>query len=527
MPNQQNEHVITQEQAQDVMDRALKLASEKLASEPLVAEVILKQLLKCDPKCVDGLVLYGLAKHRLGKNEEAVEIFHLALELDSNNAYVYNNLGVAYGALGEHERAIEFLQKALSLKENDFLFLNNLALQYRHIGEYEKAIDCLNRAISVNSSDPQLWTNLGGVYGELKDMDKTIYCLKHALDCDCDYAAAHVDLAFAYFLKGDWENGFREYEWRFKYFPQLLYYKKAYDQTKKWDGKSSLEGKTILVYAEQGMGDAIQFVRYAKHLSNLGAKVIFHCNKSLGSLFLRVDGVHDVCHCNIVTGPLSDMPEYDYQCPSMSIPYLLNDYRIKGTPYIFPFAKAADKMKRIINECYSNYRLKIGIVWAGSPAHPHDARRSIHLKHFRPIHDLPGVKLFSLQINSSAHVYDPKNDFGNSLRKSARVVDYTSGAEDMKIVDMTNVIQTFDDTCTVLHGLDLVVACDTAIVHLAGAMGKPCYVAIPYNPDWRWGLEGGTTPWYDSIRLFRQKQRDNWEQVFCDIRDAIVKNYLS
>jgi tetratricopeptide (TPR) repeat protein len=522
------------DRANDIMEEAVEKAGELLHSKPHIAEVILKQLLRCDPEHLSGLQLLGLCKHRMGENAEAVEIIQTALDLDPDNADNWNNIGIAYGGLCNPERAIQCIKKAIELKPDHFLFKNNLALRYRDIGDYDRALNLMKEALAIEEK-PQLWLNLGGLYGELRDIDKAEDCFARAAKMEPNYAAAYVDLAFAYHLKGDWKKGFAAYEWRFNYYPQMKFYLDAYDMSKIWDGDGDVQGKRFLIYSEQGLGDCIQFVRYAKDLKALGAHVTIHCPDNLETLVRRVEGVDATSTRDIVNNKGPEFPEYDYQFSMMSFPYLLKSDKIDGTPYIKP---ATESFREYVQKEYGS-TFNIGIVWAGSPAHPHDQKRSIPLKHFEKIADVPGVRLFSLQMDLRPRQYgvtyrsvtdgnpEAKDHMVDKFQKEKGVVDYCEGCENLKLVDLTKMVQNFDDTATVIAGLDMVICCDTAVAHLAGAMGVPVWVLVAYNPDWRWTLNGEMTPWYDSMRLFRQTERDNWSEVFERVQKELHAFVLS
>ena len=494
---------ITPERANEIMEEATTKAAELLSTKPKIAEIILKQLLKVDPEHYNGLSLLGLTKHRLGKNAEAVEIIQTTIELDPQDADNYNTLGLAYAGLGKHERAIESIKKAIELNPSQHLFLNNLALQYRIVRDYPKAIATLEHAISLFPDSANMWSNLGGIHGELKDIQKAMKCFQEALEIDPYFAPAHVDLAFAHHLLGEWQAGFKHYDWRFEYFEQMKYYLNAFDQRKRWNGKDSLEGKKILIYAEQGLGDCIQFMRF---LPLLNCDVTVHCPPTLNRVVSRFATPFN---CDIVDNPNIVLPEHDYQCAIMSLPYLLNIHDFSGKPYI----SSNSNFRSVLEKDYPA-KLRIGLVWAGSPAHPHDQKRSIPLKHFREICSLPNVRVFSLQFDMRPRKY------GFDMRPCAegKVIDFAEGCEDMKLVDLTTVIQDMEDTVNILAGLDLVIACDTSIVHLAGAIGIPCFLLLPYNCDWRWCVSGDKTVWYDSVELFRQPDRDDWSTPISAIK---------
>jgi hypothetical protein len=295
----------------------------------------------------------------------------------------------------------------------------------------------------------------------------------------------------------------------------------SFDQKKLWNGEADINGKRVLIYGEQGMGDIIQFSRYCKDLKARGATVIMQVPECMAAILGRLDGVDEVNTHDIFTNTGTGLGEYDYQFSLMSAPHLLKTESLDGSPYIKPATTAfRDHMKAEYPDTFN-----VAVVWAGNPAHPHDQRRSIPLKHFKPLHDVEGVRLFSLQMdvrkrqygstvrNMSAEQAGVKDSCMERFLAQRDVVDYCEGCEDMKLVDLTKMIQSFEDTATILHGVDLVICCDTATGHLAGAMGVPVWMMIPFNPDWRWTLTGETTPWYDSMRLFRQKDRDSWQEL--------------
>jgi len=515
------------ENAESIMKRAIETASDFLTSKPLSAELILKQLLKCNPENHQALQLLGLVNHRMGKNSEAVEIFESALEMEPENADNWNNISLAYGGLQQHEKSIECLEKAIRYNPNRYVFYNNIALQYRECNRYDESIASLEKALSIQE-EPQIFINLGGVYGEIKDLKLAKECFEKSLVLNPRCSAGHLDMAYTYFLMGDWSMGFKEYQWRFDYHPQLQHYLRNYDADRIWTGQS-LDGKRILIYGEQGVGDTLQFCRYCRLLKEQGAYVILHCNNALNNLLERFDGIDETINIDLVHKSDVEFPEYDYQCAIMSLPYLLAVPSISGEPYLEP---ATTKFKEQIQSKHGN-TFNIGVVWAGSPAHPSDNKRSMQLKNFKPLEATEGVQLFSLQMDARKRKYgwqtygigeDQLSDFqpGNT-----QVVDYAEDCDDMQLVDLTQMIQSYDDTATILAGLDLVICCDTSVLHLAGAMGVPCWGLIPYNPDWRWEIDGNTTIWYDSVRLFRQNERDNWPEVFVRVKEALDEKLLA
>lgn len=455
------------------------------------AEVILAQTLKVSPANTQALQLLGLVKHNTGQFADAIGLFKRSLELEPDNPENYNNLGLCYSGIGQFDEAISSLQRAIELEPNTACFYSNLGLQYRHKDDLELATQSFQKSLAIAETETT-WGMLGGCYGEKLELDKAEECFKKAIAIRPSFAGAHIDLANVYHLKGRWKEAWKEYEWRHEVFEQLKVWQHLYDQDKLWRGEP-LNNKKIIVYGEQGHGDTIHFYRYAKLMSDLRIDVTVHCAKELAPLFESRTKL-------FVGDPLAisreDLPEHDYHCSLMSLPYLLENVAIPTEPYLqWP--------SKIVLDTYSDF-FKIGIVWAGNPQHPNDARRSCRLANFRGIYDIPNIKLFSLVKDVRPRMY----------RFKSAPVDLAEGSDDLKIVDMAPLMETFADTAAIINSLDLVISVDTAVLHLAGAMGKPAYGLLPWNCDWRWSLTGDTPVWYPSVRLFRQKRPGDWASVF-------------
>lgn len=461
------------------------------------AEMILDQTIKVFPYDCDSLQLLGLVKHNLKKFYEAIEVLKKAIEIAPNNSENYNNIGLCFANNGKHKEAIEMIQKAIELNPNCAYLHSNLGLQYRHINDFCAAIKSFQKSISIENSE-LAWGMLGGCYGEIRNLDEAEKCFKRSIEINPNFAAGHVDLANVYHLKGEWDKAWIEYEWRHEVFEQLKVWKELYDQNKAWKGES-LENKTLVIHGEQGHGDTIQFFRYVKNLN--ASRVILHCSIDLVSIF--EDHVDEICTKEPSETKREQLPSHDYHCSILSLPYLL---KIKEIPQF------CLNVKESINlDLYSNM-MKIGIVWAGNPQHPNDANRSCHLKHFRGIHDIPGIKLFSLVKDTRPRMY----------RFNPNPIDLIEETEDMKIVDMSPQMNTFGDTAKIINSLDLVITVDTSVLHLAGSMSKKTWALLPWHCDWRWGTEEKTI-WYPSVRIFRQPSKGDWQSVFSNIEKEIKK----
>lgn len=500
--------MFTEQEIKNLVKQALDVALVKFKKEFYHdTEVILEQTLKVSPDNVDVLQLLGLTKHAKHEYKEAIKCFEKALSIDSNNSENLNNIALCHSSLGEYKIAIEFIQKAIALKPETGYLHSNLGLQYRNIEKLNEAMECFEKALSLNPT-AITWSMLGGCYGEKKDIDKAHKCFEEALKLEPDFAGGHVDLATTYKMKGEYEKAWTHYEHRFKVYSQLKIFEIIFDPNKKWDG-SDPEGKKILVHGEQGVGDYIHFVRYVKYLKEKGAYIILHCDEALKSLYEPL--ANELFTTDPVQIPPYDkrdnfkMPEHDYHCSVMSLPFLLKMKNIPNEKYLF--------CKEKIDLCkYDNY-FKIGIAWSGNPQHPNDKNRSIQLKRFSELHDLPNVKLFSLVTDIRPRQY----------RFEKEIIDLTADCDHMKIVDMSPFIKNFYDTATILNSLDLIITVDTSLLHLAGSLGLPVWGLIPFNPDWRWGLTGENTIWYPSMRLFRQTTKGDWNEVFKRILEE-VKN---
>ncbi len=517
--------IYTLDYVKDIIKRTTDQARSSLEeNKPTEAEVVLKQLLRSlgsfdkeqlnedESKTINtGLSsayhMLAMCSHKKQEYDNGIERFQEALKIDPENPEHYANMALCYIFKGNIDLAIDCMNKAVALKE-DYRFYNNLAVNLRIVGKYDEAIEILEKALSLKE-EAQILANLGAVYGEKKELNKAISCLKRAIELEPDLMQAHLDLASCYQWTGNYKEAWKEYENRFDHFVSLKTHKEVYDKNRKWDGEKDLTNKRLIVYCEQGLGDCINFIRYVKYLKEKGAYVIIHCSPVQEAFIRRLNCADELLSKDVILIKQdgSGLPEYDYHLSIMSLPYLLKMYEPKPEVYITPPAD------RVAN--FDNYKglFKIGIAWAGSPRHPNDLKRSCKLSLFKGLHDIPGVKLFSL-------------NFGPNVRKSMfcpQEIDLTEGSEGMRVVDMMEFIKDFDDMAVLVDGLDLIICVDTALLHLAGAMGKKAFGLLPYISDWRWGAESETTPWYKNVRLFRQTIRDDWKNAFERVEEAVKK----
>jgi tetratricopeptide (TPR) repeat protein len=440
--------------------------------------------LQLKPRLAEAHYNLGNALKEQGKADEAIAYFRRALELKPDLAEAYNNLGNTLDNQGKVDEAVACCRRALELKPDMAAAHNNLGAALSDQGKPDEAVACCRRALELKPDFADAHYNLGNALKEQGKLDAAIACYRQALELKPDYAEARFNQSVISLLKGDFEHGWAEYEWRWKtkQFPQH-----HFSQTP-WDGRP-LEGRTILLETEQGLGDTIQFVRYAALVKQRGATVIVGCPQPLVPLLTS-------CACiDRAVSAGEDLPPFDVHASLLSLPRIFHTM-LRDIPATIPYLFAEPGlMQRWRQELQGLAGFKIGIAWQGNPKHQNDRNRSIPLSCFEPLTRSSGVRLLSLQ-------------------EGAGVEQLQHVAERFAIMELGSRLQDFRDTAAVLKNLDLVITCDSALAHLAGALGVPVWVALPLIPDWRWLLDRNDSPWYPTMRLFRQDKRGDWQGVF-------------
>lgn len=497
----------SEEDLNKLVKDALEIAYKKFHEKKFeIVCVITEQILKVSPHECGAMQILGLSYSALQRHEEAISILQKSLQNNPNNPETLNDLALCESNKGNYDSAISYLEKAISIKPDMPELYSNLGLQYRHKENHEKAIDCFNKCLSIKESHVT-YAMIGGCYGEMKMLDEARKNIEKAIELKPDFAAAHVDLSSIYKLQSKWMEGFEEYEWRYDVHEQLQIWKKIYDPSKRWNGEE-ISGKRIIIHTEQGHGDAIHFARFLIPLKSKGAHVILHCNSILKNIFSKLADEFFIEEPSNMKSwqEGNDLPDHDFHCPLLSLPYVFKSI------FIYPSYINVERKFDLSN--YKNFH-KIGIVWAGNPQHPNDRHRSCKLSLFKKIGEIPNVKLFSLMKDTRKRAYlHDKNP-----------VDLTDGSDDMKVVDLRDKINDFEDTAAIINSLDMVVSIDSAVVHLAGAMGKPCILLLPWNPDWRWEIDGTNTIWYGSVEIIRQKEKGDWIPVF-EEAEKLIREYF-
>ncbi len=428
----------------------------------------------------------ALKAHRAGRLDEAIQGYTDSLALNPNQPQAYNNMGVALRAAGAFHAAVASYQCAITLRNDDAGSHSNLGNALRALGRHEEAESHHRKAIELDSGYLEAQYNLGLVLNDQGKLNEGIACLEEAVKRKPDYVNAHWDLALALLMKGNLEAGFEKYEWRWRLAenPPRHFDKPA------WNG-DLLDGRTILLHAEQGMGDSIQFARYVTRVAELSGRVILECQKPLVNLFATLEGLTEIAARG------EDLPEFDLHAPLLSLPRIFKT-ELDRIPVPESYLTADPARGKKFAATLDAERFNVGLVWAGKPTHHNDRNRTVGIEPFIALLGTPGCTFHSLQIGPRA---DDIRAYGCTglMRNHA------------------DIIEDFADTAALISALDLVISVDTSVCHLAGALGKPCWVVLPYTADWRWLMQREDSPWYHSLRLFRQKSFGDWPGVFTRI----------
>ncbi len=483
------------------------------------AEQVYRQVLAASPAHADSLHMLGVIATQCGQPEAALTCFDRAIALKPSAAIFHVNRAAALLPLRQLDAALAACQQAIRLKRNcaeafqvmghvlsdlgrpeeavaayrDALRhkadlpdgYNNLGLALRQAGCLEEALIALRQAIKQTPEDSAALGNLASVLKELGQPAAAEECYRAALRKHPDDAVLHLNLGIVLLLAGQLEAGWREYEWRFRAGAVQI---PACAQPR-WNGED-LAGRRLLIRAEQGMGDTIQFCRFVAIAARRG-EVVLEVQPGLRHL---IGGVLDERQIVTVGQPL---PPFDVWCPLLSLPHLLGMQGLKP-PYLTADADRVAAWRERIG----TYGLRIGIAWQGNPTSAAERGRSVPVCEFLPLARVPGVRLISLQKHDGL---DQLAALPEELRIETLGEDFDAGPE------------AFLDAAAVMQCVDLVVTSDTSVAHLCGALGRPVWVALQHVPDWRWQLEGETCAWYPTMRLFRQPKRGDWASVFTRI----------
>lgn len=471
----------------EIVEKALNIVKKKINEKKFQdSEILCDQILKIDPKNIHVLELMAITKKYLEKPEESLKYFKKIVSLSPNNYNGLNNLGLSYMKIGNYEKSIECFTKASTLDKNKNHHWKNLACVFREKGEFEKSINFYQIALKNYANDDESLVGLAESNMEVLNIKEAIKLLKQAIKINRKNTAAAMDLAYAYFLNGEFEKGYKQYQNRFKHYKHLNKYKNF----KKWRKE---KGK-ILLFCEQGIGDLFNFLRFGDLVENASLLVPENTYDLLSKQNFKFKIIKKI------------EEDFDYQYSILDLPYLFKTYKNKITKNNHPYIKS---IKKFNFNAYKDY-IKIGICWAGNPNHPRDRFRSCNLNLFKKIKN-KNIKLFSLQ-------KDTRKRYRNG-----QVIDLCENCDDMKVVNMSPFIKDWTDTAGIIEEMDVVISVDTSILHLSSAMGKKTIGLLPYLPDWRWGIKGENI-WYQNLKLIKQNNPGDWEGVFQIIKSRTYLN---
>jgi Flp pilus assembly protein TadD len=436
---------------------------------------------------------HALASFRAGKLDDAEQYFKKVLKHDPTNVGALNILGIVLTYLQKYDEAEGYLRSALQAKpsattrSNFGLVLYQKGKLYSDSKRYSEAISAYEEALGLEPNFAEGWLGLGIAFAKCRQHDEAFRAFEKAQILQSTLAHAHYNEAILRLLLGDYERGWKQFEsrWQLPGRPRRNFAQPL------WLGESSIAGDTILLHAEAGFGDTIMAGRYVPMVAALGATVILEVQPLLLSLMKSLTGVSTL----IATGETNI--NFDVHCPLMSLPLAFRT-RLETIPDKVPYLKPSPESSDRWRAKLAGTEFKVGIAWAGNPEFIDDRERSIPLKDLSPILSNKGARFFSLQ-------------------KDLREGDLEILKSQPQVTQLGESLGNFDDTAGAITALDLIVSVDTAIANLAGALGKPVWVLLPHNPDFRWLLDRNYSPWFPTAKLFRQKEGGAWPEVMSEV----------
>jgi tetratricopeptide (TPR) repeat protein len=464
------------------------------------ARDVLVQATGADPQFAEAWANLAKVYEQTDHFDDAILALRKAVDLQGDVGAFRRRLGVCLGKKGDLPAAIDQLLGAAELDPQSDDTFGDLAISFSKAGRFDEWIEFCRRRLEQQPSNAQVLESLAEAMWQSGRFEQTAEIWRRIIEIDPNSPDHHGSMAMCLLTLGDLTGGWREYEWRW----QCESFSKNVRRSpqREWGcaqgpGRPDVSGRTILLYAEQGIGDTIHFVRYATILAQRGARVLVECPWSLKLLLGTCPGVR------LVWARGEQLPEYDWHIPMLSLPAALETtvQTIPGNvPYLFA-DPARSKAWRTRVDGAAKGRLRVGLVWAGSPGYVNDARRSISPALLAPLAQIGGVTLFSLQKGPATDKKPPP---------------------DLRLVDFTISLTDFAESAALIEQLDLIISVDTAVAHLAGAMGKAVWTLLRHIPDWRWMLHRSDTPWYPTMRLFRQRAADDWPGVIEEVGQALA-----
>jgi Flp pilus assembly protein TadD len=446
--------------------------------------------------CNRGNVLFSMNRH-----QDAIVDYEKAILIRPDYAAAYNNKANALVTLKQYAKALIFLNRAIALSPKYVEAYNNLGYAYQKMGQHEKALKNFDRALTLDSSYAEAHNNLGHSLHKLCRFEEALASYEQAIKLRPNYAEAIWNRGLIRLLLGDMPGGWHDIEWRWMRSNYQNY--PAAKDCPKWNGEP-LSGRSITVYVEQGFGDMFMLCRYLLLLVETGAEVTFAAPKVIHRLLTSLSPKLKLLN-NYFTGSVTD-----YHCTLFSLPAVLNT-QLNNIPNNVPYLKAEPELVEKWKKRIGEHGFRIGISWQGNPAGDVDFGRSMPLAALAPLASIPGIRLISIQVQNGL---EQLNSFPPEM--SVEVLEgFNEGADG------------FVDTAAVMQNLDLILTTDSAPAHLAGALGVPVWTMLMEVPDWRWMMDRTDSPWYPSMRLFRQPHAGDWESVVEAVRVALIEQVSS
>jgi hypothetical protein len=450
-----------------------------------------RAVLKSQPKHWQALHQLGSVHLARGELAEALECIGAAMKSNSSSAEITSNYGVILRHLRRDSEAVEYFNRALILKPGYAPALLTRGASLQRLGRRREALANFDRLIEINPAHAKAHYNRACVLHEVQRFDEALAAYARAIQLAPDDADIHWNESLTRLLLGDFPRGWEKYEWRRK---RPGYDERGFGQPL-WRGEP-LAGKTILVHAEQGFGDTLQFVRYVPMLASMGARVALEVQPPLKSLIATLPGVSTL----IARG--EPLPAFDLQCPIMSLPLAFGT-TLETIPAVVPYLKAPEyRVHEWRARLPQNGKLRVAFAWSGSATHEHDAVRSIPLEKWRPLLDRRDIQWVGVQ-------------------RDLRPGDDAILAAHSGVLHVGAELRDFADTAAVIAACDLVLSVDTSVAHLAGALDRRAWILLQHSPDFRWLLDRADSPWYPRARLFRQPDFGDWQSVLKTVSEEM------
>jgi tetratricopeptide (TPR) repeat protein len=470
---------------------------EVLQQQKRFGEAILSfdQALKVNPQYREAANASALLHFDAGRHDDAIVCFDRSLAIDPGQAGAIHLKGICQLRLQRFTEALANCTRALGLAPGHPEITNNVGLVLQRLARNAEALAFFDKAIALNPQFALAFNHRGTSLSELRRFDEALASFGSAIALDPEYADAHWNRALLQLLLGDFAAGWAAREWGRK--SKAVGFVDRHFTQPMWLGEQPIAGKTILLHSDEGLGDTIQFSRYATMVARLGARVILEVQDAVHPLLSAIEGVSLCLPKTVIV-----LPDFDLHCPLSSLPLAFGT-RVETIPSAVAYLPAPPEARVQAWEARlgAHDKLRVGLVWSGNPAHGNDRNRSMTLRTLSSILDLDARFV--------------------SLQKDARPDDQATLLERPEILDLTNHLADFSETAALMSCLDLVITVDTSVAHLAGALGRPTWILLPYSPDYRWLLDRDDSPWYPTVRLFRQDESRDYTGVLARVRTEL------